>query len=236
MNYIAEINAFHAKMRRTPLSRDAQLLWFKLMDFANRLYWPDTFQVDNKRLMEMTNMGSKHTLIAARNELVDAGLLSFIAGTKGSPSVYRFNSVAKMEGPQLPEMGEPAPDDFLCEVKDDITTYFGYTEALGKEIELITRSTVEEFMPDKPVTKWVILQIFHYLREQHQDQNGQWIMSFPEERKRLMAYVFEQARLNDAMNWAYINAIYHNLSIRGIKTVEQAYDYDIERNQRKGRY
>lgn len=236
MNYIAELNAFHAKMRRKPLSRDAQLLWFKLMDFANRLFWQETFQIDNKRLMELANMGSKHTLIAARNELVDAGILSFIAGMKGSPSVYRLNSVAAMEGVQMPEGEESAPDDFLCEVKDDITTYFGYTEALGKELEHIAHSTMDEFFPDKPVTKWAILQIFYYIKDQRQSQDGQWVMSFPEERKRLLAYVLEQARMNDAMNWTYIAAVYRNLSIRGIKTVEQAYDYDIERERKKGHY
>lgn len=236
MNYIAEINAFHAKMRRSPLSRDAQLLWFKLMDFANSLYWRDSFQLDNARLMEMVNMGSKHTLIAARNELIDAGILTFAAGTKGKPSVYRLNSVADMEGPPLPDMGDPAPDDFLCEVKDDVTSYFGYTEALGRELEQIVLSTADEFFPGQQVTKWLTMQIFYCIKEQHRDQDGQWIMSFPDERKKLMAYVLEQARLNDAVTWPYINAIYHNLSVRGIKTAEQAYDYDLERDRKKGRY
>lgn len=235
MNYIAEINAFHIKMRRTPLSRDAQLLWFKLMDFANRLYWQEDFKLDLNRMAKMIGV-SKNTVLSARNELVDAGLLSFTAGTKGSPSVYHLNSVAAMEGPQLPDIEEPAPDDFLCDVKDDITSYFGYTEALGKELEQIAHSTMDEFFPGQPVTDWAVRQIFYYIKEQRKDQDGQWVMSFPEERKALMAYVLDQARRNDAMNWTYINAIYQHLSARGIKTVEQAYEYDIERDRKKGRY
>lgn len=235
MNYIAELNAFHAKMRRTPLSRDAQLLWFKLMDFANSLYWREEFKLDLNRMSKMIGV-SKNTILSARNELVDAGLLTFTAGTKGNPSVYHLNSVAATEGPQLPEVGDPAPDDFLYEVKDDITSYFGYTEALGRELEQIVLSTADEFFPGQQVTNWLTLQIFYCIKEQYRDQDGQWVMSFPEERKKLMAYVLDQARLNDAMNWPYINAIYRNLSIRGIKTVEQAYDYDLERDRKKGRY
>ena len=235
MNYIAELNAFHAKMRRTPLSRDAQLLWFKLMDFSNSLFWKEEFKLDLTRMAKMIGV-SKNTILSARNELVDAGLLSFTAGTKGSPSAYRLNSVAEMEWPQLPDIEEPAPDDFLCEVRDDITSYFGYTEALGKELEQIARSTMDEFFPGQQMTEWAVRQIFYYIKEQHRDQDGQWVMSFPEERKALMAYVLEQARRNDAVNWAYINGIYHNLSVRGIKTVEQAYDYDLERDRKKGRY
>ena len=109
MNYIAELNAFHAKMRRTPLSRDAQLLWFKLMDFSNSLFWKEEFKLDLTRMAKMIGV-SKNTILSARNELVDAGLLTFTAGTKGSPSVYHLNSVADMEGPQLPDIEEPAPD------------------------------------------------------------------------------------------------------------------------------
>lgn len=37
MNYLLEINAFERRMRRVPLSRDAQLLWYKLMHLANLL-------------------------------------------------------------------------------------------------------------------------------------------------------------------------------------------------------
>ena len=49
MNYMPELNAFAERMRRNPLSNNAQLLWYKLMDTANRLRWPETFQLDNAR-------------------------------------------------------------------------------------------------------------------------------------------------------------------------------------------
>ena len=65
MNYIAELNAFHAKMRRTPLSRDAQLLWFKLMDFSNSLFWKEEFKLDLTRMAKMIGV-SKNTILSAR--------------------------------------------------------------------------------------------------------------------------------------------------------------------------
>lgn len=99
MNYMPELNAFAERMRRNPLSNNAQLLWYKLMDTANRLHWPETFQLDNARIMQMMNVGSRHTAAAARQELVDDGLLEFIAGAKGKPSVYKMLSVAALEGP-----------------------------------------------------------------------------------------------------------------------------------------
>lgn len=236
MNYLLEIQAFERKMRRVPLSRDAQLLWYKLMQFANLLWWPETFNVDNKRLMEMSRIGSKHTLIDARNELVEAGLISFTPGKKGTPSSYQLISVADQEGPQIAEDEEPALDDFLCEVKDDIKTYFGYTEALGKELTEITARILDEFFPEQKVTKWNLLQVFYHIKDQYRDQDGQWVMRFPEERKKLLAYALDQARLNGVMTWKYVNGITSRLAERGIKTADQAYDFDYERNRRKGIY
>lgn len=71
MSYIDEINAFDRRMHRAPLSPIAQLLWYKLMQFSNRLHWPEDFQIDNKRLMAEINVSALHTLIAARQELVE---------------------------------------------------------------------------------------------------------------------------------------------------------------------
>ena len=99
MNYMPELNAFAERMRRNPLSNNAQLLWYKLMDAANRLHWPETFQLDNGRLKSLLNVGSTHTVLSARQELVDDGLLEFIAGAKGKPSVYKMLSVAALEEP-----------------------------------------------------------------------------------------------------------------------------------------
>lgn len=40
-----EHRAFANRMRRTPLSMAAQLLWYKLMDLANSLRWPEHFSL-----------------------------------------------------------------------------------------------------------------------------------------------------------------------------------------------
>lgn len=62
MNYLLEINAFERRMRGHPLPTTAQLLWYKLMQFANRLYWPEWFSIDNDRLTATVNAGSDKTI------------------------------------------------------------------------------------------------------------------------------------------------------------------------------
>ena len=39
----------------------AQLLWYKLMDLANSLRWPEYFALDNSRLCAMINTKSRTT-------------------------------------------------------------------------------------------------------------------------------------------------------------------------------
>ena len=68
MNYMPELNAIAERMRRNQHTNTAQLL---------------SFHLDNGRLKCLLNGGSTHTVLSARQELVDDGLLEFIAGAKG---------------------------------------------------------------------------------------------------------------------------------------------------------
>lgn len=228
MNYLREINAFERQMRRQPLSTTAQLLWYKLMQFANGLYWPERFQIDNKRVLDLVNIKSLHSLIAARKELEDHGYLQFFPGVKGKPSFYRLNSAAAMEAPeQLSFFGEDearAPDAFLNAIREegDITRYFGWTDAAAKEVLETTQALFKEFAPEITPTPEDQRRVFYLIYEQTEHEDGTWTLTFPEKKKELLAYAFSEARARHAVNWSYINGIYTNFAKRGIKTRDEA--------------
>lgn len=228
MKYLSEINAFERRMRRAPLSVNAQLLWYKLIQLANRLHWPEEVSLDNKRLIYILGREvSKHTIVDARAELIDDGLLVFSPGVRGKPSTYRLVSVEALEAPELALDLEPG--DFLGEVRDDPTTYFGYTEALGLEAQEVTEKLWAEFLPGVKPTPGDVRDVFFCIMAQDQQEDGTFVMSFPEERKELLAYAFDQARQRGAVNWKYISAVWRRLGQRGIKTVEDARDYEDTR-------
>lgn len=235
MNYLREINAFEKQMRRQPLSTTAQLLWYKLMQFANALYWPEQFQADNKRVLELLNIKSLHSLIAARKELEENGYLEFIPGVKTKPSFYRLRSAAAMEAPdQVAYYGEEsakAPDAFLSTIREDgdITRYFGWTEAASKVVTETTEALFREFCPEITPTPEDRRRVFYLIYQQERDEDGAWSMTFPEEKKELLAHAFEIARARHAVNWNYINGIYSKFAERGIKTREQALEFDLNR-------
>ena len=153
MNYILEINAFERRMRRQPLPTAAQLLWYKLMAFANRQHWPEWFTVDNERLTEILGANSDKTVRTARQQLIDSGLLIYKKGVKGSPGRYKLTSISVEEFLEseadkdrtiYPAYDKPGLEGYL---ECDFTLRYGYTEALGAEVEKITQELLDIFKP-----------------------------------------------------------------------------------------
>ena len=93
MNYIAEINAFEKWLEGNYLPAASQLLWYKLLMLFNRCGWSEWITVDNQRLMALIQIKRDATFIEQRNKLVEAGLISYQRGKKGSPNRYKLNQL-----------------------------------------------------------------------------------------------------------------------------------------------
>lgn len=239
MNYILEINAFERRMKRQPLPTTAQLLWYKLMAFANRQHWPEWFSVDNDRLTSILGAGSDQTVRKARQQLIDAGLLIYEKGVKKKPGRYKLVSIAFQEYPDAagssdvyPANDRPGIEGYL---EDDYTRYFGYTEAIGSEIKSVTQELLDTFRPGERATQRDELEVFHKIIDREGTGPEGTVLTVSEEKKALLVYAFEQASLAGAVNWRYINGIYRNMRMRDIKNVDQACDYDLDRDYRMGR-
>lgn len=235
LNYVLEINAFERRMKRQPLPTTAQLLWYKLMAFANRQHWPEWFSIDNDRLAELL-MTSEGTARSARDTLAKEGFILFERGVKRRPNRYKLLSIAEREYPEAYEDYREKEYEGLEAVSweaEDVTRYFGYTEVLGSELRRFTEELYAAYLPGTRPTKQDERRVFQYIM--HQEGEGQeTVLSFPKENKELLAYAFEQASMAGAVNWHYIAGIYRKFRDRGIRSIEDAYDYDIRRDQQKG--
>lgn len=90
MNFVLEMNVFTQWLESYHLSSNAQLLWFRLFNLNNRCGWVEWMQVDNQRLMHFIKANSRNTMMRARDELVDVGLLEYRRGKKGVPGSYKM--------------------------------------------------------------------------------------------------------------------------------------------------
>lgn len=237
MNYILEINAFERRMKRQPLPIAAQLLWYKLMAFANRQHWPEWFTVDNERLTEILGASSDKTVRTARQQLIDSGLITYEKGVKGKPGRYKLTAIAFDEFPDTvakmenyPVYDKPGIEEYI---EDDYTNNYGYTEAIGSEIKSVAQELFRLFRPGDQVTRRDEIEVFSKIIDRKGSGPEGTVLSVSEEKKALLVYAFEQASLAGAVNWRYINGIYEKLRMRGIQSVDKAVDYDLDREYRR---
>ena len=66
-----------------------QLVGYKLLAVANELKFPDSFLLTDRELMSRTNIKSGRTIVEARRQLKNAGLIDFET-EKARPTRYRF--------------------------------------------------------------------------------------------------------------------------------------------------
>ena len=95
MDFIREINAFEQWLRTNYLPPFSQLLWYKLFMLCNSAGWPEWFAVENLDLMGLIKLKNEKSFIEYRDKLLEAGLIDYIKGKKGSPNRYKLNSLLK---------------------------------------------------------------------------------------------------------------------------------------------
>jgi len=92
VNYIELINNFWRKHEEHPFGTVAGLLYFHLLDVSNKQNWRNPFKRQNTRVcgdLGITNP----TLIKARNELKQRGMINFFSKGKGDSNVeYQLNN------------------------------------------------------------------------------------------------------------------------------------------------
>lgn len=112
-----------------------------------------------------------------------------------------------------------------------IPAYFGVTAESISSAELFAIALFKRWTSRTP-TKNDIARVFLSIRSQtHNPETDEWNVSFPQDSKDLLMYAFEQAaNAGKPGDWNYIQGVLRNLYQRNIKTLDQADDYDFERD------
>ena len=157
MSYIDLLNEFNRWLESNMLPARSQLLYYKLLHVFNRAGWPESVQLDNLRLMVLTGIRSVATVIHARDQLVEAGFISFIKGKKGEPNRYTLikerrsaaeNSAEKtMENASESELEKDCDSENATEINTEIDT------ENCTENETVSESTNDKHNKNKNKTK-----------------------------------------------------------------------------------
>lgn len=133
INYIVEINQFRKFAYNNYMSANAVLLWYGLFGMNNDLHWQEWFKADNLRLMGYSFIKREATLISARKELIDLGLIEFKKGSKGHPSEYRIVMFAEKQKEQTPNVDDNKVED--TENKNEVEKTKDNTQQNNNEMQ-----------------------------------------------------------------------------------------------------
>ena len=98
MDFIRESVAFDQWLRTNFLPPASQLLWYKLFMLSNGAGWPEWFVVQNLDLMALVQLKNEKIFVECRKKLLEAGLITYEKGKKGSPNRYKLNSLLRYTG------------------------------------------------------------------------------------------------------------------------------------------
>ena len=120
--------------------------------------------------------------------------------------------------------------DFAAGRDMDPSLYFGVTPEIHAEVEAFTDAAFSRFAK-RPPTENDDAQAFMALYSSREDPlTGNWIMTIPRDNKDLLLYAFEAAsNAGKPGDWRYINGVLTRLRQRGIRTLQEAEDYDAGR-------
>ena len=120
--------------------------------------------------------------------------------------------------------------DFAAGRDMDPSLYFGVTPEIRAEVEAFTDAAFSRFAKRQP-TENDNAQAFMALYSSREDPGtSNWIMTIPRDNKDLLLYAFEAAsNAGKPGDWRYINGVLSKLRQRGIRTLQEAEDYDAGR-------
>lgn len=152
MEFFESWKALNKRFKEGKLTALTQLVGYKLFAVANELRFPENFLLTDRELQSLTNIKSGRTIVEARRQLKNAGILDFDA-KKARPVRYRFTiaqisskqEVSKIEASGKQEVSKilgcnmPAcedvktknNDDCACANADEMDELMEYWEAQG---------------------------------------------------------------------------------------------------------
>lgn len=123
-----------------------------------------------------------------------------------------------------------AVEDYFESNGFNLESYFGQTEQTMQAARDITIRIFCKCSTRKP-TELDVARVFFATMQQQQTSTGQWDICFDEEKIQLLMYAFEQAvSAGCPGNWNYIGGCLSKLRQRGIKTLDEADAYDVQRD------
>ncbi len=143
--------------------------------------------------------------------------------------IYNFSGGGEARAQAREEVSQ-----FCQERNLEPSIYFGMTEEIRGSVQAFTHAVFDRFATRQP-TEIDEAQVFQAIYASHRDELGNWHMDLNADRKELLLYACEAAsKAGKPGDWNYINGVLGRLARRSVRTLDDAEEYDYNRDQRLG--
>lgn len=229
MNYLKEINAFHARQETEPLTMAAAYLWIVLMDINNRAGWKKQFTVAVSLLCAKTSL-KEGTFKRARNELQKKGYIHVESQGANRAAMYQMISLQNNK-----ETTREANDDRAHDGNDDggsdhsndhtNAPLFKQNETKQKENNTTAAEAIEfyreNFMePDSngKIKPYIAKSLLHWANEVGEP---------------LVLVALERTLDQGQTKWVYVKRILQDWKDKGVQTVDDVQAEDAAFKQKR---
>ncbi|WP_449355210.1 DnaD domain-containing protein [Virgibacillus natechei] len=237
MNYIKEMNAFYNRIDFQPISSSAVALWHTLMHFNNRCGWKKEFSVAASMLQ--LKAGLKSTAFkTARHELQSNGYITFQSRGSNRAAMYQMIS-QQMDFQQEDDSSQGFSSTVVSEIsttaQDPVHKPNNISDHKADHTAdpLIKQRHQENNKKEKPAVATDTIRFYQenfglttpFISE---DITG-WITDLGE---ALVLHAMKLALTQDKTTWRYVKGILKAWRQKGITTVEEAKNEEMEFRRR----
>ena len=232
MNYLAELKAFYDRLEINPLPSPAIALWHALMSIANKTGWQQEFTVAMSILVLKSGL-SESAVKRARNRLTQDGFIKWKSRSGNQSAIYTLISFAVQYDPQIAPQSEPQTDPQsvpqtapqsgrINKHKQNKTNIYGDDDVYTRACEL-ANTLFRRYWGLSPVSADIENVRGHIISTDNQS------VCVCDDKADLLEYAFMCSANANARNWGYVVGVLQRLKGRGIKTLDEAYEFDIAR-------
>ncbi|GGM43288.1 hypothetical protein GCM10011351_31560 [Paraliobacillus quinghaiensis] len=223
LNYLKELNAFKEWMAFHEMPPNAVLLWHTLMMLNNTARWKPTFNAPNTIIRNLSGLTSQR-IIESRKILMENELIHYEPGVKNKAAMYQMKSLVFY----FEKLAQTSREQWELRNKVPNPVQFGYQPRDILKVKEKDKQNRGEGRANEQNAYTVYEQNFGIIKPIVRESFLAWCDDLGDE---IVIEAIKLAAEKGGRTYSYLEAILKEWQQAGITTLEQAENYQLQKNK-----